>query len=266
MDTAEIANKEFTIYSKAEADERGLDYVYWKEASAEDKWALTDDNYVMQVRSVKQYGSSSYIRLGGAVAWQNKFSKIHWEHYRETGNYNWTNPDSSWDKREAGKKRVERAIDALVASYVETGTFDWEMAGQIYRPNQQEPAATLKRLFHKERFRIMLQERLQEMYRRKGFTEEWVVDNIMNAAKTASENDDPLNQLRATEKGIELLGMTPGTITETTEQSADYSQNVLEGVKEYKAKLSQRKLSSRPENSPSIERREDDQIEPEDTD
>ena len=44
----------FNVYSKAEADEKEVEYIYWKEATA-NNYAISDDNYVFRVISKKTY-------------------------------------------------------------------------------------------------------------------------------------------------------------------------------------------------------------------
>ena len=47
----------YHIYKKVEADKKDIDYLYWKEANAGD-YAISDDNYVAQVISKREYTSN----------------------------------------------------------------------------------------------------------------------------------------------------------------------------------------------------------------
>ena len=51
-----INNKtgKYPIYDKAKAIEKGLDFVYWRQAEVGD-WAITDDGYVAECYDRKDY-------------------------------------------------------------------------------------------------------------------------------------------------------------------------------------------------------------------
>lgn len=244
------------IYTRAEADERGIDYVYWKQVSSEAQHALTDDGYVMEVWKIDTYTTDrgitrNRIRFGGAQKWVTPYAELIWEDHAKNEVYTRNNPHRSWDELEARTARVARAIDALCASFMATGSFDWERAGQLYRPDQKIPSATLKRLFHKERFRKMIRDKLKELYNELGFTEEWTIEVLMDAAEIARRENQALNLIRAHEAGVKLLGMGPETVRQTEQKSVNYSEQILDEVSSYQA--SQRIITEGPTTSPGIE-------------
>ena len=71
------------VYTKAEAAEKGLAIIYWKEAEVGD-WAYTDDNYVAKCYDRKDYtdkhgNTKTFVKLTCGVGWASRFSKILFE-------------------------------------------------------------------------------------------------------------------------------------------------------------------------------------------
>ena len=63
----DVGKRVYNIYTKDEADTKGVDYKYWKEAN-KGEYALTDDNYVGEVIQKKCYTGdngvdSYYVRM-----------------------------------------------------------------------------------------------------------------------------------------------------------------------------------------------------------
>lgn len=247
------------IYTRAEADDLGLAYVYWKQVDGGSEYALSDDGYVLEVYKTKVYTNKEgetrrHITFGGAAKWVGKNDKLLWEDYRRSGRYSSLNPNTSWVKVELGRTRTKQAVDVLVASFMATGNYDWKRAGQVYRPDQQIPEATLRRLFHQKEARDMLHEELKKRYEALGFDENWAIKAIMEAAEIARADGDALNLLRAADKGIELLAMKPGVTVTQTEETAEISGSVLSEARSYQARLARRsaEIASSGGSSPSL--------------
>lgn len=224
-----------TALTRKEADQQGLDYIYWKDADQTDEYILTDDEYVLVLRSAKVYsnetGERKFVRAWGGCAFTN--SDFRFLDFHANGRYSNTNPEASWEETEARKGRMKRAVDVLVASFMVTGRFDWERAAMVYRPGQEIPVASLKRVFRKQYIRDMIQDELKRKYDEMGFTEEWVVEKILKAGAIAEEKGDSLNMLRAAQEGKELLGMGPTTVRATREDSMQMGDNLLKRAESY---------------------------------
>jgi len=67
----------YIYYEQCEADNEGIEYVYWKYAKNDGDWILTDDNIVVQVITIKKYMKGKkqkvYYRLPqGGIFWNPK--------------------------------------------------------------------------------------------------------------------------------------------------------------------------------------------------
>jgi len=67
----------YVYYERNEADDLCIEYVYWKDATEDGQWILTDDDIVVQVISIKKYLKGKrdkiYYRLPqGGIFWDPK--------------------------------------------------------------------------------------------------------------------------------------------------------------------------------------------------
>lgn len=233
------SDRQCRALTKLEADDEGLDYVYWKDCPPMEGlgWILTDDGYVLALRSCRTYekGSSSckFVRAWGGCAWATEKMEFNFTDFHANGRYNDTNPEKSWDELEAGKNRTKRAVDVLLASYMSTGKFDWHRAGRVYRPDEEIPEATLKRLFRKQSIRKMITEELRAMYDDIGLDEKWTAEKVKKAGEIAEEKEDPLNMLRAAQEAQKLLGMEPGIVRAERTESLEDGQKLLKRAESF---------------------------------
>lgn len=237
------AERPCVALTRQEADEREIDYIYWKDCPPrESGHILTDDDYVLELMYCREYptntgGTSRVIRAYGAFKWISANGTLNFMDYHNHGIYTKTNPAKSWMEAEANKSRTRRAIGVLVASFMATGKFDYHRAGKVYRPEDPIPEASIKRLLRSKHVQTMLEDRLRKAYDKLGFDEEFTIKAIKEAYEVASKNEDALNMLRVAEKGIELLGMTPGRITETRSEQINEGSKLLERAQKYQRQV-----------------------------
>jgi hypothetical protein len=238
-------NKTFFIYKQDEADKEGLSYVHWKEVGT-GQYALTDDKYVGKCVSRKEYTDKqgrcrAYIKLCCGVGWDNKSSTLLYEPNREFNMYSQVKPDY-WVRKEIKSTRFKNAVIAYVEQLLSPNAVDWDVIGNIYRPDQKIPAATVRRLFKQQEVKEVIEDKLKQKMDDKGITQEMVLDLHLEAIEVARSKRDPSNMLRATENLMDLLEMKPGKriVTESMEFGLTTGiQNQIES-EEKRVKLAQK--------------------------
>tara|TARA_Y100001938_G_scaffold55276_1_gene77100 strand:- start:8192 stop:8986 length:795 start_codon:yes stop_codon:yes gene_type:complete len=235
----------YFVYKQVEADNEGLDYEHWKEASP-GQYALTDDGYVGSCISRKDYTdkqgrSKTFVKLCCGVGWANNKAKILYEPNKEFGLYSQVKPDY-WIRREIRTTRFKNAVTAYIEQLLSSKAIDWTVIGNIYRPEQRIPEATVRRLFKQQEVKEVIEEKLKKVLQEKGITQDMVLDLHLEAINVARDKKDPSNMLRATENLMDLLEMKPGKKVITESVEFGLSSNITEQIEseEKKLKLSQK--------------------------
>ena len=234
-----INNKaaECFIYS---TDDCPHEVVYWKSAS-EGEWAATDDGYVSECIAKKSYTDKAgrvktLIRLTCGVQWVGGSNVLLYEPNKEAGIYSMIKP-RTWQEREVGKKRTKNTVNAYVSQIIEGKKVDWDQLGQIYRPDQQSPKATVKRLFKQEVIKGMVEEKLKEIMSSKGIDKGFVLDTILKAIAIAEDKQDVSNMLRAAENFVDMLEMKPNKKITTDTLQIDMTNQIMDKIETEEKKL-----------------------------
>lgn len=198
------------IYTEEEASNKGIQWLYWKdERVKEGDWVITDDLYVVQVRSVKEYTNrrnktNRFLLTTIAPAWVTKQAKLLWEPRKEIGDYSGTHPDR-WVNREKRKGRTRRAIKLYVNMLV-NGKVDLQKCGQLYRPDIKWSTRAFKQLLKKEEIQEMVQDELQKLFEREGITREFIVQKHKQAIELGEGKNDGYLILKAANMLAKYLG------------------------------------------------------------
>ena len=173
----------FIVYTKDEADENNFNYVHWKQADTGD-FAITDDEYVMKCLGRKSYTDKNgnvktFIRLSGGVGWDNNASKIFFKKNHQYECYTKTNPARTWEEVEINSTRGKNTI-AAYAHMMLNGEVDFSTLGNIYRPKDQIPEATVRRFLKKTKVKHAVEKKVQEILSDKAVNKEFAIDNIAN--------------------------------------------------------------------------------------
>ena len=182
-----------------------MEYVLdWKKAMPGD-WVLTDDDFVVELHKRKRYVKPkviadhftftfcrkfvSYKREGGKLRGN---PKLEYAPFRKMDSPSYTGQTAqSWQEQEARRTRTKRVVKLyaklFVAAEGELTEEDWIVLGRAYRPDQQVPAATVKRLFKQERIIEMVAEELRKLLSGKGLTEDAVLDMYEGIRKRAAK-------------------------------------------------------------------------------
>jgi|TARA_R100000234_G_scaffold55279_1_gene33187 hypothetical protein len=234
------------VYTKAEAAEKGLAIIYWKEAEVGD-WAYTDDNYVAKCYDRKDYtdkhgNTKTFVKLTCGVGWASRFSKILFEINYDYGVFSKTNPKRKWDEQESKTTRAKNTVSAYAQMLLNNGKVDYETLGNVYRPEQEKPVATVRRFLKQKVTKQMVEKKLKELLSEKGISKELALDNVLIALKMAESKGDVNNFLKANDTLMDLLEMKPNKKMITDTIQVDMTKQIADTIaKEDKRLTLQRK-------------------------
>lgn len=218
----------YLIHTKREADDRDLDYVHWKKAEKGDL-ALSDDNYVAECVDRKKYKDAEQVIMPYGRMWINKRAKLLYEPHRNTEEYGQCGT-LTWEERESKTTRTKNAVALYVNMMMQTGKIDWYKLGEVYRPDQRHPDATVKRLFKTEKVKGMVDTKIQEYLDERDLNQGDVLDIIQSAIELAKQNGDPSNMLRGAEQYIRIMDMLPSKTAVTDTVQIDVTKKILDEI------------------------------------
>tara|TARA_B100000902_G_scaffold179639_1_gene172733 strand:- start:18 stop:800 length:783 start_codon:yes stop_codon:yes gene_type:complete len=225
----------FHVYTKSEVDkDPDMGYCYWKDVESTSQWCLTDDDYVMECLSIKEYTDKNgniktFIKLSGGVGWDTASSKIHYELNKAYGIYAKTNPAKSWEEQEIGSTRGKNTINAY-ANMMLNGNVDFKKLANVYRPKDKIPEATVRRFLKNKRIKMEVEKKVKEILTEKSINKEFAVDNLIRALDMAEHKGDVGNFLKANDQIMDLLEMKPNkAITTDTVEMID-TKKILDKI------------------------------------
>tara|TARA_B100001094_G_C18121747_1_gene767263 strand:- start:225 stop:995 length:771 start_codon:yes stop_codon:yes gene_type:complete len=223
----------FKVYSQKEADDLGIDYIHWKEADNGD-YGLSDDGYVGICLKRAEYTDKSKrtkvnVKLSYGTNWISKNSKINFLDNHSMGCYTMSNP-THWADKEAGKTRTKHTVDAYVNMLLSDKGIDWDILGNIYRPEQKTPAATVRRLMKQESIKVLVEEKVKDLLVQKGINREYVIDLHQEVIALAREGGKPQLILQAADVFMDLLEMKPGKKVVTDSIEMDFSSQITDAI------------------------------------
>ena len=240
--TRKITYKTVTckIYTLKEAEEKGFNVKYWKEAVV-GEWASTDDGYVGKCISKKYYTdkngkTKSFIRLEHGCGWENRYSQISYEENKKFNSYTKPKP-SSWAEKEVRTTRFKRVASSYVSMLTGPGKIDYDTLGNIYRPDQKTPAATVRRLLKNKVINDMIEQKLKELLQEKGISKEYAVDNLIDAIDMSKHKGDISNFLKANDQIMDLLEMKPSKKITTDTLEIDLTKQIADQISTEEGRL-----------------------------
>jgi len=132
-----------------------------------------------------------------------------------------------WIKYELGKTRTKLVIKAYVRQLV-SGKIEWGKLGQMYRPDQQQPVWTLKRLLKTEETQRMVNEEIDKLLSDEGITAKFTIKKRKEVLEKAIEKNDLTNANRVLDSFEDKLDMKPKEIKFQQTTQIDYKA-MLEG-------------------------------------
>tara|TARA_Y100001972_G_scaffold29924_1_gene36854 strand:- start:421 stop:1191 length:771 start_codon:yes stop_codon:yes gene_type:complete len=226
-------NKLFPVYHYKEVD--NIQYKHWRDVDKGD-YGISDDGYIGECLSKKVYTdkkgrTKTYITMCYGVQWGSPNARLLYEPNKKAGIYNQVKP-RSWKEREAGKTRTKNVVTAYVKQLLSDSKVDFKQLGKIYRPDQDIPEATVRRLFKQKEIQAMVDKKLDELLTNKGITEEMVLDLHLKALEMAESKSDVSNFLRATENFMKLLDMEPNKKITTDTLEIDYTKSIENAIEQ----------------------------------
>jgi histone H3/H4 len=237
----------YPVYSKDEAINNKIEFVYWKQAEAGD-WALTDDNYVSECFDRKSYTDRSghvktFIKLTCGVGWDSSFASINFLENHKYGVYSKTNPKRKWDEQESGTTRAKNTVSAYANMLLNNGQVDYTVLGQMYRPDQQIPEATVRRFLKQKVAKKMVEKKIKELLTDKSINKEFALDNIVRALQMAESKGDVNNFLKANDYLMDLLEMKPNKQMITDTIQVDMTKQIADTIAKEEKKLTLQRKS-----------------------
>ena len=240
--------KVYPLYSESEAEIKNIPFVHWKEVEVGD-YGISDDGFIGECIGRKTYTdkhkrTKTFVKMCYGANWISKNSKIIYIENKEHNSYASIKP-RNWAEKELGKTRTKNLITAYVEQLLSNKPVDWDILGNIYRPDQKTPAATVRRLLKQEVVKDMVDKKLKEVLVNKGVTEEFVLDTMLEAIEIAKNKLDAGNLLKAADNLQDLLEMKPSkkVVTDTLEIGS--STKLLDEIEENESKMKlQRKTES----------------------
>ena len=236
-------DKNFSIYTKEEADKKAVKYKYWSECNAGD-FGISDDGYVGECLSRSKYRTGTFIKMSYGANWKNKSAKIDFEKNHFLNTYSMSNP-AHWLDKEVKTRRFNNTMSAYVAQLMSDKQVDWKILGNIYRPDQQEPAITVRRLFKEEKVKTMVKEELKKVLTEKGISASYVLDTILEAIDIAKLKQDPSNMLKGSSELSEYLQMKPEKNIQTDRLEIDVSKQIEDTILKEDKKLVMERVSEK---------------------
>jgi|TARA_Y100000310_G_scaffold321006_1_gene378062 hypothetical protein len=239
--------REYTIYTKDEADNEGVHYKPWK-SCREGDWGLSSDGYVAKCIKRREYKSKPGVYPKG-VSYNLVFpygqafysssyperGSLEYRKHEETGTYTSVSSKSSWEL-ERGRTRTRNFVQAYVKQYL-GGKLNYEVLGKIYRGDEKNPTIRAKSLLKKKYIKDMIDKELSVILTDKGIDEGTVFDMLLEAAEMAREKEQASNLLRVAENLIDIFGMkSKKEVTQEFEADVTFLEGIedkmrLEGAK-----------------------------------
>jgi|TARA_R110000765_G_scaffold198814_1_gene304446 hypothetical protein len=227
--TVKGRNQVYKIYTTEEAYKAGIAHTHWKSADT-GKYALSDDGYVGKCIGRKSYTDKkgrvkTFIRLSYGANWSGNTNKIEYLINKEYGVYTQANP-TGWAERESRKTRTKNLVSAYVGQLTSTKQVDYKQLGYIYRPDQQKPAATVRRVLKQEVIRKMVEKKLKEVLSEKGISNSSVLDTMLEGLHIARNKQDVTNMIKISDVFMDLLEMKPNKRITTDTLQLDVASNI----------------------------------------
>ena len=234
--------KEFKIYPQVEADAAGIRYVPWKQAQPGD-WALSDDGYVGECLQAMAYADSRkpnrarrLVTLTFGRMWVSPSARLEYLPRKAKGAYSYCST-KTWAEVEARKTRTMRTVRVYAMMVISERKVDWNLLGEIYRPDQKIPGATVRRLFKQEVIKKMADKEIEALLQAKGITKEHVIEMINAAYGVAVGKTDASNMLRAAENFMDMLQMKPNKMMLKASALELYEGPVDDDIEEIEATI-----------------------------
>ena len=234
----------FTVYTKDEADKENIKYVYWRKAKPGD-WALTDDNFVMELIRAKTYSddygvSKQFMTFSAGCTWDGPSNDFEYLPRKKYKAWDVSKPQS-WDEKEAKKNRTKRTAN-LYAHQLLAGKVDLGMLGKLHNPNSKKPAFHMKQLLKTEGVRKLVSQEIDLLLEDMGITKKFAIQILAEAVEAARESGRPSDLLKAAQELQVLTGIKGGEQRIVRTESIEASSKVLDLISKESERIDKVKL------------------------
>ena len=226
----------YSVYRKKEADEKGIDYVYWKMVKP-GGYAISDDDYVAKCINRKEYPSNHdkdnvYLRFPWGYTFFNP--KYASKKLKVSGRK--TNTTMS-GKPMLEVKSKQDMMKNLAKAY--SVTWDYNLALDMvlgsYTPTEFKK---WKRMMKTEVFEKMIKEELADLLTDHGLDKTYTLDLLAKVIAMAEDKKDVTNLMRAVENLQGMHGMKDKQLVKTTEKlAAIRNTKLIDELREEEDKL-----------------------------
>ena len=226
----------YSVYRKDEADEKGIEYVYWKMVQP-GGYGLSDDNYVAKCIKRKAYPSNHnkdnvYLRF----PWGYTFFNPKYASKKLNVSGRKTNTTMS-GKPMLEVKSKQDMMKNLAKAY--SVTWDYNLALDMvlgsYTPTEFKK---WKRMMKTEVFEKMIKEELADLLTDHGLDKTYTLDLFAKVISMAEDKKDVTNLMRAVENLQGMHGMKEKQLVKTTEKlEAISNTKLIDELREEEDKL-----------------------------
>ena len=226
----------YSVYRKDEADEKGIEYVYWKMVQP-GGYGLSDDNYVAKCIKRKAYPSNHnkdnvYLRF----PWGYTFFNPKYASKKLNVSGRKTNTTMS-GKPMLEVKSKQDMMKNLAKAY--SVTWDYNLALDMvlgsYTPTEFKK---WKRMMKTEVFEKMIKEELADLLTDHGLDKTYTLDLLAKVISMAEDKKDVTNLMRAVENLQGMHGMKDKQLVKTTEKlEAVSNTRLIDELREEEDKL-----------------------------
>ena len=235
--------KEYIIYAPNEECPHPVKY--WRDLMPGDEneyWAIDDEGYKGEVRSVKAYHNRFqkkdiiYVNLSYARSFTNYKAPIAFPDRLKNRSFSMLK-DQPWHEAELAKALVQKVIKIYAQMLMTRGVIDWKVLGKIYRPNLPYPQPMVKRLFKTEGVKKMVDEEVSSILKGMNIDKEWVLKKAVRAMALAEANNDPKTMLNAIpffEKHLKMVNEIKTKQTEMLQYDFNHLDKEIQSAEKLK--------------------------------
>lgn len=204
-----LRGKDYIIYTKEEADSKGIQYKYWLDAEKEGEYVLSDNDFVVPVIKIKDY-----MDYKGRVRRWYKFplmdifglprAKFEWNLDRLLhGGYN----NFKIPKTDKPSDVVYTFLRTYLYQLIYEGKVDYSLLTKIITRGKSNAPWISKNLLRKGRIRSMLDKEVEAFFKKYNITQETVVQIYEKARQIAEEKGNSKDLISIADRYAEFLNM-----------------------------------------------------------
>tara|TARA_R100001594_G_scaffold44427_1_gene76856 strand:+ start:2396 stop:3190 length:795 start_codon:yes stop_codon:yes gene_type:complete len=236
----------YKVYREVEAKEKGVKYVYWKEADT-GEYGLSDDKYVAKVISRREYPSNhdipnTYLRFPWGYTFFNaKYPSKQLKVKGRKTNVTFTGKSYIEVQSRQDKMKNLATMFALKPDY--DLAIEWAM-GAVTDSERRKWKRTMK----SEIFKNMVKDELQGLLTEHGLTENYTLELLEETIKLAKDKKDITNLMRAVDNLQDMHGMKDKNLIKTVDKlETSSSTKLLDEIVEEEQKLVATRTSFNPD-------------------